>query len=217
MRITTGMLHNSAFLNSNLQNGLGKTKSSKTGISNDYYSQLRNKVLQNSRIYSKTADAAESLRSATSALTSGRSDNLFEKARQTGSSEELFNEAKKLVEGYNSTVKNLNASQSPVNTVYRRMMESAASGNSSALQNIGITIGKDKTLSIDEDKFKSADIDTIEKALGSGSGFSSRVGLAADRAEKSALNSNMSSFDQYGSLGQSGFNRSFLSELLSSR
>lgn len=155
--------------------------------------------------YIKLGENAESLRSSANVLGSVGKNNIFVNARNTGSKDALMSQAKQMVSGFNSTMRGIQNENSSLNRVYRRMMENAATDNSESLSNIGITVNRDKTLSIDEAKFKSASIDDIEAALGSKSGFVSRVGSMAENVSKNAistattLSSVMDSYDVLGS------------------
>lgn len=114
---------------------------------------------------------------------------------------------------------------SSLNRVYRQLMENAATENSNSLASVGISVNKDKTLSIDEVKFKDTSIEDIEAALGSGSRFISRVESMAENVSKNAfsmatnLNNAYNSYvpyvaysNPYASLGYG--NSNFLSALL---
>ena len=76
---------------------------------------------------------------------------------------------------------------SSLNRVYRQLMENAATENSESLANVGILVNGDKTLTIDEAKFKNSSIDEIEAAIGSSSSFTSRVGSMAENISKNAV------------------------------
>lgn len=176
--------------------------------------------------YIKLGENAESLRSSVSVLGSTAKNNIFENARSTGSKDALLSQAKQMVSGYNSTMSGIKNDTSSLNRVYRRMMENSVTENRESLSNIGIRVNMDKTLSIDEAKFKNATVDDIEAALGSKSGFSSRVDSMAENISKNAISTatNMNNtFSSYGTLGSSystysglGYgNSDYLSALLS--
>lgn len=150
----------------------------------------RNRQISNTTAvdkYIKLGENAESLRS--SAYTLGRAgkNNIFENARNTGSKDAVFSQAKQMVSGYNSTMSGMKDDNSSLNRVYRQLMENAATENSESLANVGILVNGDKTLTIDEAKFKNSSIDEIEAAIGSSSSFTSRVGSMAENISKNAV------------------------------
>lgn len=176
--------------------------------------------------YIKLGENAETLRSSANILSSAGKNNIFENAKSTESKDALISQAKQMVSGFNSTMRGIQNETSSLNRVYRRMMENAAADNSDSLSNIGITVNKDKTLSIDEAKFKSASIDDIEAAIGSKSSFTSKVESMAENVSKNAistattLSSAMDSYSMLGSsygsyAGMSYGNSDYLSALLS--
>lgn len=160
--------------------------------------------------YVKLGESAESLRTSSNVLSSVSKNSIFENARATGSKDAIYNQVRQMVSGFNSTMSGMKNDNSSLNRVYRQLMENSASENSNALSKIGITVNADRTLSIDETKFRSSSIDDLEAALGSKSGFSSRVGSVAENVSKNAISTatNLSStYRSYGALGASyGFN-----------
>lgn len=176
--------------------------------------------------YIKLGESAESLRSSAKVLGSTSKNGIFENAKRTGSKDAIFSQVKQLVSGYNGAMSGIKNDNSSLNKVYRQLMENATTENSEFLSNIGITVNKDKTLSIDETKMKNASVDDLEAALGSKSGFTSRVGSVAENVSRNAISTAASlnsvrnsygaslfSYNTYGSLGRG--NSNFLSALLS--
>lgn len=156
--------------------------------------------------YTKLGENAESLRSSANVLGAAEKNNVFENARSTGSKDAILSQAKQMVSGYNSTMNGIKNDNSSLYRVYRRMLENAATNNRASLSSVGITVNNDKTLSIDEAKFKSASIDELEAALGSRSGFTSRVVSMAENVSKNAIStatSLSSTIGAYGSFGSS--------------
>ncbi|MBR2275705.1 MAG: hypothetical protein IJ873_06565 [Lachnospiraceae bacterium] len=66
-----------------------------------YDKTLQNALGSRLKSYTGIGGSAEGLRGAASALSSKAEDNVFDKARETGSSEELLRQAKAMVNGYN--------------------------------------------------------------------------------------------------------------------
>lgn len=173
-------------------------KSSSSGNkANSVYSDL----WKNSSAYSyqgkalnKVKTEADELAKSASALTAQGKASLFNEVKKTTIDAEtgvktttsgydmdaITNAVKSFVSDYNSVVEaGTESSNANVmrNTQYMARMTSFY-GNS--LEDVGITIGKDSTLSLDTDKLKSANIDTLKKVF---NGKNSFAGLTASRAQ----------------------------------
>ena len=105
------------------------------------------------------------------------------------------------MDSYNSVLKSLKKSPSTLNNFYCSQLKSAASNNSTALKNAGVTIAKDGTISVDEDKLKSADISAIKKAFGESSDFSEKVSFVAEHIGANAQAGAASISSQYSANG----------------
>ena len=171
MRITNSMLwHNSrlgsAMLGSSLLGSIGGSRTSqkagRAGNSYDFLNTYTSKV----NSYAKLGSSSEGLRSAAAAFASTNSSNIFTSARETESVDGLLDQAKNMVNGYNDTMKNLKGQTSSLNNVYGDMLQNAFNENRDALGDIGITVDKDGTVSLDGKKFQNAGVDAVEKALG---------------------------------------------------
>lgn len=206
MRITTQMLNETA---------------RKTGVpinSGTLLSHLNNSASNNSLLkaldksgsaadtkqksdYEKLEKNASQLQKSADKLAAKGEDSLFEKAKESKDMEELCKEAQALVEEYNNTMKILQSAPGSLNDYYYQMLQEAASGNSESLANVGITVSKNGKMSVDPDKLKAADIDALEKALGSSGGFTSKVSFVAGRVSDNAKASAESISSQYGANG----------------
>lgn len=152
-------------------------------------------------IYEKLAKAADELSQKASVFTSAGPDSIFAKAKESGSTEELRKAAQALVEKYNETIKELQSSTGTLDAYYKNMLEQAASENNEALKAIGITSSKNGMLSIDKDKLTAADVDTLEKALGSDGGFTSKVAFVAKHVADNARTNAENATSQYDAKG----------------
>ncbi len=117
---------------------------------------------------------------------------------------------KSFVADYNSVVEaGMDSSDRNVvrNTQYMTRM-SAIYGSS--LSEVGITIGKDNTLSVDEDKLKAADIDSLKRVF---NGKSSYAALTASRASGigQAASRAVSTSYTYGNTGRYSMFNSYMS------
>ena len=204
MRITTQMLNRSArkaglpihsasllnYVKGNSGNTtLGAlTKSSKTNTA--------------TRIkYEKLEKTADQLSEAASVFMESGKDSLFSKARESGDSRDICNAVEDFVGKYNNTLSALKNTSGTLNDYYSQMLNSAAFDNKEALESIGISVAKDGKLSVDKDKLKGADIDTLEKVLGNTTGFTKKAAYAAGRVSDNARTNQRSLSSQYSSTG----------------
>lgn len=158
---------------------------------------------------------ASSLKTAANAL---NNKDLFEKVTKVTKDENgedvtttdydrdaIYSAVKNFVDAYNSTLDS--ASSQDNLTILRKAatMTKSTSVNQNTLRDVGITIGKDNKLSVNEEKLKNADIGTL-KTLFSGYGsFASNVAnkasdiaTMADQLAKSASRSNASLYTNSG-------------------
>lgn len=162
---------------------------------------LYQNMWKNSSAYSYQGEAlnkvkteAVDLAKSASALTAQGSNSLFNEVKKTTIDAEtgvktttsgydmdaITKAVKGFVSDYNSAVEaGVESSNTNVmrNTQYMTRMTSIYG---SSLEDVGITIGKDSTLSLDTDKLKSANIDTLKKVF---NGKNSFAGLTASRAQ----------------------------------
>lgn len=229
MRITSSMLRKNSSVNALAYTRKNaKVQSISRNKKSTATSALRGRQVVNNSLavdnYIKLGENAEYLRRSANVLGSTSKNNVFENARNTGSNETIVNQAKQLVSGYNRTMNGIKNDNSSLNRVYRQLLENAATENSESLSNIGITVNRDKTLSIDETKMKNASVDDLEAALGSKSGFTSRAGSMAENVSRNAISTatnlssayssygaSLSSYSPYASLGRG--NSDYLSAL----
>ncbi len=151
--------------------------------------------------YEKLEKTADQLSKAASAFMKAGKDSLFSKARKSGDSQSIYNAAEDFVGKYNSTISALKNTPGTLNDYYSQMLKSVASDNKKALESIGITITKDGSLSVDKDKLKEADIDTLEKVLGNTMGFTQKAAYVAGRVSNNARTNQNSLSNQYSPTG----------------
>lgn len=131
---------------------------------------------------------AKALKIATNAL----NESSFEKVTKTTKDEDgnettkkdydwdnLYKNASEFVKSYNEVVNSVSElnSSTILKTAVRMVNQTASS--SDILKDIGITINKDNTLSIDENTFKSADINKIKTVFKGQNSYASKVGVKA--------------------------------------
>lgn len=208
MRITTRMLNEKA-----RQTGLPINSSSllshlNNTASNDHLVKALNKgrdvaAAGTSRKsnYDKLEKSAEQLQKRADSLAAKGENSVYEKARESKSTEELCKEAQALVQEYNNALKILQTTPGALNDYYGQMLRETAGGNSEALASIGINLSKDGKMTVDSEKLKAADVDTLEKVLGSSGDFTSRISFLAGSVCDNARAGAESLTSQYGANG----------------
>lgn len=141
---------------------------------------------------------ADALNKAADALVTTGKDSLFQKVElkdeKTGETktdydkEKLYKAVDNLVSSYNKVVKD--STKSDDRSVLRKTlgMVRSASSNGKLLNDIGIKINSDNTLSIDEEAFKKADINTVKTLFNGEGSFGDKIQSTADTIEKSMSN-----------------------------
>ena len=194
MRITTQMLAHSAaksgipFQQTTLLDILNK-KSSFSGLLNGV---------------NASADAtAIAMNGYASSLVATDKNSIYDRAKESGSTKDIVSSAKKMVESYNATLKQLRETGDTLNEFYRQQLKDIPAGDKEALKSIGITQAKDGSLSIDEKVLQSADADTLKKVLDGDTGLASKISFVSGRISQNAASNVVSTSSQYTSNGSS--------------
>lgn len=153
--------------------------------------------------YEKQEKTAEELAKSAQAFLAEGQDSIFAKAKESGNMDEIHSHVEKLLENYNAVLKSLKSNASPLDDYYRQMLSGAAEEHSEALKTAGITIGKDGTLSLDKNKLKEADVESLEKLFGPSGSFSEKVAFLGDRIADNAGANALSYSSKYNSNGNS--------------
>lgn len=156
---------------------------------------------------------AEQVDAYAQALKSKSKDSVYDKARESGSTEQIVLDIKGFVGQYNKMLSDLKEFGTRADTSILTQINSMARVAERELSSTGISRKADGTLVIDEEKLVAADVDTLEKVWG-GSGFSAKAaakaGTVAATAEKNIeaeKSSTYNPFDRtnlYGSGSSSG-------------
>lgn len=142
----------------------------------------------------KVKTEADDLAKSALALTAQGSNSLFKEVKRTTVDAEtgvktttsgydmdaIANAVKGFVSDYNSAIQASNESSDTNVMRNTQYMTRMTSFYGKTLEDVGITIGKGNTLSLDTDKLKSADIDTLKRLF---NGKNSFAGLTASRAQ----------------------------------
>lgn len=203
MRITTQMLNETArkagipVNNSSLLNYINKKDN--TSLLDSLQSNAAQKSdAAKKKSYEKLDNAADALEEAAKALISDKDDGLFAKAKESGSTEDVLKAVKTLIEKYNETRKQLDNNPSNMNMYYNQMLKSVASKNSEELGKLGVTVGKDGSISVDEDRLKDAKLEDLESMFGAKSEFVQKLQFLSSNVSDSVAAELESMGMQYG-------------------
>lgn len=202
MRITTQMLAHSAaksgipFQQTTLLDILNK-KSSFSGLLNGVNASADATAIAKKKNYSKLEDISGNLNGYASSLVATDKNSIYDRAK------DIVSSAKKMVESYNATLKQLRETGDTLNEFYRQQLKDIPAGDKEALKSIGITQAKDGSLSIDEKVLQSADADTLKKVLDGDTGLASKISFVSGRISQNAASNVVSTSSQYTSNGSS--------------
>lgn len=181
-----------------LNSYFSKTQSTKASQTGTNYQVKGNSTVEKKQL-TEVKDAADSLYSSAAKLTDTSSTkSLFKNAQSvTG---EISSAVKNFVNDYNSLVEEaVDTSNSKV-TGKVSFMTSQTNAYKSSLENIGITINDDKTLTVDEKKLNSADVNDVKKLFNGSSSMAYQTFVRASSISSAAENASTTS-GLYGSDG----------------
>lgn len=198
-RTTTQMLNHSrrkTSLSASRRSSLLSAARNNTGLQNSRLGMMMNaNNVQSARLqrsnYEKLEKSATSLEEQTRLLA--------EKADVGG--KDMTGTAANVVKHFNDTMEGLKKSSGILNNYYWQTMREIATSNKGKLEEIGITVRTDGTLSLDKDKLAEADAEKVKKALGASGDFAKRVEAVASRAADNAAAGVQSAASQYTSSG----------------
>lgn len=159
----------------NLDEEEGKTSSSKSGVKDS--KQTLNSI----------SEAASKLKDSTSALMSNGKDALFQtKTDESGNryvdydSDKMYKAIKEFADNYNSMVDAAANSESTSILRSAKSMVSYTNANKKALEAVGITVGSDNKLTVDEDDFKAASKARVESLFHGVGSYAYQISSKAD-------------------------------------
>lgn len=205
MRITTQMLNASLrkaglpINNVSLLNYINGNSSSQNSLLN---ALNKNGIKTQNESYEKLKSQAEKLQQAAENMSS---EDAFKEARTSGDLQKVYDNVQEMIKNYNSTMKALKNSSSPLNQYYRQMLGEAFTDHKDKLSEIGISTGTDGTLKLDNEKMKAADVDKLEEILGADGKFSAKLSFLASRIADNAKANAASASSQYNALGNNYF------------
>ena len=181
-----------------LNSYFSKTQSTKASQTGTNYQVKGNSTVEKKQL-TEVKDAADSLYSSAAKLTDTSSTkSLFKNAQSvTG---EISSAVKNFVNDYNSLVEEAADTSNSRVTGKVSFMTSQTNAYKSSLENIGITINDDKTLTVDEKKLNSADVNDVKKLFNGSSSMAYQTFVRASSISSAAENASTTS-GLYGSDG----------------
>lgn len=119
------------------------------------------------------------------ALQKTEKDSIYDKARESGSTEKIVDHIKGFVSQYNQMLDDLEESGTRTDESFLSQFNSMSRLGEIEFSKTGVSRQSDGKLVIDEKKLLAADVDTLEKVWG-GNGFSARAAARADSVEAAA-------------------------------
>lgn len=175
-----------------------KTQSTKASQTGTNYQVKGNSTVEKKQL-TEVKDAADSLYSSAAKLTDTSSTkSLFKNAQSvTG---EISSAVKNFVNDYNSLVEEAADTSNSKVTGKVSFMTRQTNAYKSSLENIGITINDDKTLTVDGKKLNSADVNDVKKLFNGSSSMAYQTFVRASSISSAAENASTTS-GLYGSDG----------------
>jgi len=190
---------------------LGNKKT--TGTGNVANRNFVTSAAQSQRFYYDMQYHAKQVREYGDALRSSQKNSPYDKARESGSTEQLVSDIEGFVRQYNNMLSDLRESGTRTDTSFLTQLNSMSRTAERDLASTGITRKADGTLVLDEQKLAAADVDTLEKVWGGSNGFPARASARAGsieataeqniEAERSSVYSPFDRTNLYGSSGSS--------------
>lgn len=144
--------------------------------------------------------SADDLKESAAKLTETGEKSLFTEA-QTAVTDDMYKAVTSFVSDYNDVMKT--ASSSSSSNVSRNASNLAQLSNvlTKSLSEVGITINTDNTLSVNETKFKEADVNKVATLFNGSNSYADMVSQRADFIGNAAVKASTSSGALYGSDG----------------
>lgn len=120
------------------------------------------------------------------ALADSEKDSIYEKAKESGSTEEIQSRIRGFVSQYNKMIHDLEESGSRADASLLAQINSLSRSSRVQLDSTGVTRQSDGTLAIDEKKLAAADVDTLKEVWGGKNSFADKAGQRASSVAATA-------------------------------
>lgn len=171
---------------SRLENILGgRTTSKASDIYNREFITSPQETQKSQKFYTDMKYHAGQVEAYGEALKKTEKDSVYDKARESGSTEKIVDDIKGFVAQYNRMLEDLEESGTRTDTSFLSQLNSMSRIGERELSKTGVTRQANGKLVIDEKKLLAADVDTLEKVWG-GNGFSTKAAARAGSVKASA-------------------------------
>lgn len=162
---------------------LGNSKNAKTGsaVNRNFVSS----AAKSQKFYYDMQYHAKQVGEYADALKSTEKDSVYDKARESGKTDQIVSDVKSFVSQYNNMISDLEESGTRADTSILTQLNSMSRAAERNLALTGVTRRADGTLAVDEKKLEAADVDTLEKVWG-GSEFPTKAAAKAGTVEATA-------------------------------
>lgn len=131
---------------------------------------------------SSTSSTKDTSKTVTDASTAAAANTLYKSIENLGASkfdndnkDEIYNALSSVVKNYNALITNTDKSANSNVVSQASYLKTLVNGNKSAFSRIGITVNSDKSLSIDEEKFKEADMANVKSLFDGAYSFAEKM------------------------------------------
>ncbi len=162
---------------------LGNSKN--TGTSSVINRNFVNSTAKSQKFYYDMQYHAKQVGEYADALKAAKKDSIYDKARESGKTDQIVSDIKSFVNQYNSMLEDLEESGTRTDQVFLTQLSSMSRSAEQDLALTGVTRRSDGTLVVDEKKLEAADVDTLEKVWG-GNGFPAKAAAKAESVEATA-------------------------------
>ncbi len=208
MRVTTRMLSenvaraNIQMKNRTLLDYIKNNNNTFSSVLGNTYDIAEN--YNNMKKYENTKTSADKLLKRIEILISkeDKEKSIFEKATDDEGKKKLYGSIKDMVESYNDTIKSMSEVTDILDDCYEKFIKGVTAENKEVLESIGITITKDGTIELDENKLKKCDVAEIEKIFGSSSDYMTELKALAEKVQNNAEANVESISDKYDISGK---------------
>lgn len=130
--------------------------------------------------------SAKNLKSAADKLVQRGSESVFKQTAGEYDTDKIYDAVNNFASAYNDVITKASASDSSSIENAARSMKNATAVNAKALSKIGITIGSDNKLSVDEKTFKAADMNSVKSLFNGNGSFGYQTEVKASMIDSAA-------------------------------
>lgn len=192
--------------------------SSESTASTSAKSSKSSTVTSESKDYSNVVAKSDNLQDAADKLSSTNSASVFTKEYVKDSesgkmsydynSSKITSAVKDFVKDYNALINSTDKVSDATVTARTGYLKKVTSNYEDALSQIGITTNSNGTLSVDSDKLKASNMESVKNVFGGSSGYAYQVSSAASLIESGAASAASTSGSSYTSSGSYNYGTS---------